>query len=61
MLSVVLIVALGCKPKQETGNIIGKPDITVKDCKLTPEVLWSLGRIGEVSVSPDKALVIYTV
>ena len=60
-LSVVLIVALGCKPKQETGNIIGKPEVKVKDGRLSPEVLWSMGRIGEVSVSPDKATVIYTV
>lgn len=58
-----LLVAVGfssCKPRQDK-DVIGKPDIEVKDGKLTPEVLWSFGRIGDVSVSPSGDKVLYTV
>lgn len=42
------------------GNVIDKPNVEVKDGKLSPEVLWSFGRIGEVSVSPDGKKILYT-
>jgi len=35
---------------QTNKSIIGKPDITVKNGIMTPEALWSFGRIGEVAV-----------
>lgn len=62
---VCLAVAIGlfaaCKPRPEGDkDVIGKPDIEVKDGKLSPEVLWSFGRIGEVSVSPDGKKILYT-
>ncbi|MCL2413248.1 MAG: hypothetical protein FWC98_03820, partial [Bacteroidales bacterium] len=34
-------------------KIIGKPEVTVIDGRMTPEILWSFGRIGEYAVSPD--------
>lgn len=46
---------------QSNKSIIGKPDITVKNGIMTPEALWSFGRIGEVAVSPDKSTITYTV
>ncbi len=46
---------------QSNKNIIGKPNISVKNGIMTPEALWSFGRIGEVSVSPDKSTITYTV
>lgn len=57
-----LLLAVGlssCKPCQDK-DIIGKPEIEVEDGKLTPEILWSLGRIGEVQVSPSGDRVLYT-
>ena len=39
--------------KEDSKVNIGKSDIQVEDGKLTPEVLWSMGRIGGVTTSPD--------
>ncbi len=44
---------------QET-KVIDKPEIEIKDGRLTPEALWAFGRIGEVSVSPDGEKILYT-
>ena len=32
--------------KGNTENVIGRSDIKVKDGRMTPEVLWAMGRIG---------------
>ncbi len=45
----------------EQAPIIGKHQVNVKDGKLTPEVLWAMGRIGGYTVSPDGKKVAYTV
>ena len=61
---MALIVAVGTifyvmnDRKDEKVNI-GKSDITVEDGRLTPEVLWSMGRIGGVATSPDGTHVAY--
>lgn len=41
--------------------IIGKQEITITDGRMTPEVLWAMGRIGSSSVSPDGNKIAYTV
>lgn len=41
--------------------MIGRSDIKVKDGRMTPEVLWAMGRIGGMNVSPDGQKVVYTV
>lgn len=48
---------------KETGdkNLIGKSDIRIKDGRMTPEALWTMGRIGGMNVSPDGKRVVYTV
>ena len=63
LLLLLLIGSQACKNKEgkTSENLIGKPEITVKDGIMTPEALWSFGRIGEVSVSPDKSTVTFTV
>ncbi len=58
---VLTIVFVACKPRPSEEDVIGKPEIEVKDGKLTPEVLWAFGRIGEVSVSPNEDKVLFTV
>ena len=47
--------------KEESKVNIGRSDIRIEDGRLTPEVLWSMGRIGGVSVSPDGSKVAYQV
>ena len=47
--------------KGNTENVIGRSDIKVKDGRMTPEVLWAMGRIGGMNVSPDGQKVVYTV
>ena len=48
-------------PQEEPGNIIGKSDIKIEGGLMTPEALWAMGRIGEVSVSPDGKSIVYGV
>ena len=47
--------------KEDSKVNIGKSDIRIEDGRLTPEVLWSMGRIGGVAVSPDGTKVAYQV
>lgn len=61
ILGLIALSALSCKQKnQENKDIIGRPEIEVDNGMLTPEVLWSFGRIGEVVVSPDGKKVVFT-
>ncbi len=57
-LTVVLLVG-GCA-KKENAEIIGKPEMEVENGRFTPEVLWALGRMGEMAVSPDGSKIAYT-
>lgn len=59
--SVALLAS--CAKKQEDVNsekIVEKPNIEVKDGRFTPEVMWALGKMGEVAVSPDGSKLAYT-
>lgn len=59
---IFCLIFTSCKqrPHKEEA-VIGKPDVEVKDGKLSPEVLWAFGRIGDVAVSPDGNRVLYSV
>ncbi len=46
---------------KESGKLIEKPIIKLKDSIMTPEALWAFGRIGGVQVSPDEKRVLYSV
>ncbi len=58
-----LALLASCTKKQETSDekVIGKPEIQVQDGRFTPEVMWSLGKMGEYAVSPDGKQIAYTV
>lgn len=43
------------------AKYIGRHEIKVKDGKMTPEVLWAFGRLGDVQMSPDKSRILYGV
>jgi len=47
--------------KTEEAPIIGKADLKLKSDILTPEVLWSFGRLNDVQVSPDEKTLLYGV
>ena len=67
-LILLLTIAVACgtigedsnKEKNEPKVIIGKKDIKLISNLMTPEVLWSFGRLGEVAVSPDGKKIAYT-
>ncbi len=57
-----VIVLLFMTTRKEDSKVnIGKSDIRIEDGRLTPEVLWSMGRIGGVAVSPDATRIAYQV
>ncbi len=59
------MLASSCAEVKQGGQgyepVIGRQEITVPDGRMTPEVLWAMGRIGDVSVSPDGKQIAYTV
>ncbi|SDC21782.1 S9 family peptidase [Williamwhitmania taraxaci] len=55
------LALFGCKPKEAEVSVIGKPDLKLTSTTLTPEVLWSFGRLGDTKVSPDGKQIAYTV
>ena len=60
--AAVITALLFMTTKKEDSKVnIGKSDIRIEDGRMTPEVLWSMGRIGGVSVSPDGTKIAYQV
>lgn len=60
----VALVAVSCqmeKPEKLDAPLIKKCDATLTSDIMTPEVLWSFGRLGDVQVSPDGTKLIYGV
>lgn len=47
--------------KNDSKSNIGRSNVTITDGRLTPEILWSMGRIGNVAVSPDRKKIAYQV
>ncbi len=61
--AVLLSAALGacCPEKTAQGPVIEKTNIKIENGFLTPEVLWAMGRLGEVAISPDGQHIAYAV
>ena len=59
-IALILMVFQSCgnAPKQKAP---ARENIKLESDILTPEVLWTMGRIGEFSVSPDGTKVVYNV
>lgn len=49
------------KDKNGKSEIIGKSVPKIENGLMTPEVLYSFGRIGDVQVSPDRSKILYQV
>src|SRR5674476_852974 len=56
----IALVAASCGTKEETP-IIGKQTPKIENGRMTPEVLWSFGRVAGMQVSPDGTKVLYSV
>ncbi len=62
LVAVLVLVWFSMKTNKEESKVnIGKSDIKIEDGRFTPEVLWSMGRIGGVAVSPDASKIAYQV
>ena len=58
----ILLAMVSCDNKKEAVKTSYKtPDMKLASDVMTPEVLWSFGRIGGVSVSPDQKTLLYDV
>jgi dipeptidyl aminopeptidase/acylaminoacyl peptidase len=63
---VGLLFTSSCQNKKQSalnsgGQMIGPKEMKLKSNIMTPEILWSFGRLGDVSVSPDEKRVLYSV
>ncbi|NWJ50854.1 MAG: S9 family peptidase [Bacteroidetes bacterium] len=61
-----LLIISACQNKKQStlnngGQMIGPKEMKLGNDIMTPEVLWSFGRLGDVSVSPDEKKVLYSV
>ncbi len=54
------VLAASCATKDEKA-IIGKQHPKIENGRMTPEVLWSFGRVGGTQVSPDGTKILYSV
>jgi dipeptidyl aminopeptidase/acylaminoacyl peptidase len=65
--SLYYMAALTCALASCAGNdsdkgiLIEKQSLTIKNGLITPEILWSMGRVSDVRVSPDGSNVLYGV
>ena len=63
-MAIALTALTACESngkKSDDAPLIGKQLPNIENGLLTPEVLWSFGRIGGVQVSPDETKILYTV
>jgi len=59
-MTCALAACTGGKDSSEK-ELIGKQKIIIENGLMTPEVLWSMGRVGGLSVSPDGKDILYGV
>ena len=61
IMAAFALVSAGCAKQEEQKAPITKPQITIEGGRLTPEALWSMGRIGSVKADIETGWVAYTV
>ena len=61
LLFLLLTVSVMCSAQDYTEKIPTRDISIVKSDLMTPEVLWSLGRIGDVKISSDGKKAVYSV
>ena len=58
---LAIVLAFNYSLFAQNQDIIGKPDFKLEGDRLTPEALWSLGRVSGGEVSPDGKTILYGV
>ena len=61
LLTAMMLTTSCSQPQQTEAPAIGPCQLTLTPDTLTPEVLWSMGRIGSYATSPDGARIAYQV
>ncbi|HTO34826.1 MAG TPA: hypothetical protein VLZ72_01190, partial [Flavobacterium sp.] len=67
MIVLVSVVISSCNQAGTEQNatkdeaVIDKPQLTLTSNRMTPEVLWSFGRLSDPQVSPDGKTILYGV
>ena len=63
LILTMALTMMACQDKQKQAceDYIGKSDVTLESDLLTPEVLWKMGRVSDVQVSPDGKKALYGV
>ena len=61
LITSILLCSCESVKKDQSAPLIEKKEIKLVNDRLTPEVLWSLGRVGEFDVSPDGKQVLFSV
>ena len=60
--ALILLSVVSCDSQKEAVKTSYKtPDMKLASDVMTPEVLWSFGRLGGISVSPDQKSLVYEV
>lgn len=60
-LAVIAISFSACDHETNNTPLIGKKEIKLGTDRMTPEILWSLGRVGDFEVSPDHKKVLFSI
>lgn len=60
-LFAVTMIAMSCQPDQSLEKGYSPEIRSLSDDRLTPELLWQLGRISDESVSPDQSKILYAI
>ena len=55
------IMMVSCQQQETQKKIIDKKDLQLPIDRLTPEVLWSFGRVGGIEVSPDYQHILFSI
>jgi dipeptidyl aminopeptidase/acylaminoacyl peptidase len=64
LILALVIFVVSCqmeKPQKLDAPLIKKYEATLTSDIMTPEVLWSFGRLGDVQISPDGSKILYGV
>ena len=63
-LFVLCVTLFACTNQKTTNEMTNEPNVEIPKLSsdvMTPEVLWSFGRLGDPAVSPDQSTVLYSV
>lgn len=59
-LPLLMLVLVSCSLNKNKEQDYSNKNLQLTNNKLSPELIWQLGRVGDVSVSPDQKTVLYT-